>query len=321
MHSKKRLPLFFLKTFTMPLNLPDGLPAIDLLRAENIFVMNQTRAAHQDIRPLKIIILNLMPLKIATETDLLRLLSNSPIQIEIDFLQIEGHVSKNTSLDHLNTFYHTFSEIKENKYDGMIITGAPVEHLPFEEVDYWDDICKIFEWADHNVTSTMFICWAAQAGLHYHYGIPKYPLDKKMFGVFDHNLSDLKLPIFRGFNDTFMAPHSRHTEIHAEDILKVPEIELISYSDEAGVYMAIANKGKQLFVTGHPEYSRGTLDREYQRDFEKGLPIELPKNYYKGDNPAGDIILSWRSHANLLFLNWLNYYVYQETPYDIHDIR
>jgi len=305
----------------MPLNLPDGLPAIDLLRAENIFVMNQTRATHQDIRPLKIIILNLMPLKIATETDLLRLLSNSPIQIEIDFLQIEGHISKNTSLDHLNTFYHTFSEIKENKYDGMIITGAPVEHLPFEEVDYWADICKIFNWADHNVTSTMFICWAAQAGLHYHYGIPKYPLDKKMFGVFDHHLSDLKLPIFRGFNDTFMAPHSRHTEIHAEDILNVPAIELIAYSDDAGVYMAMANNGKQLFVTGHPEYSRETLNREYQRDSEKGLPIELPKNYYKENDPTNDIILSWRSHANLLFLNWLNYYVYQETPYDLHDIR
>ncbi|HZK93513.1 MAG TPA: homoserine O-succinyltransferase [Prolixibacteraceae bacterium] len=305
----------------MPLNLPDGLPAIDLLREENIFVMNETRAAHQDIRPLKIIILNLMPLKIATETDLLRLLSNSPIQIEIYFLQIEGHISKNTSLDHLNTFYHTFSEIKENKYDGMIITGAPVEHLPFEEVDYWEDICKIFDWANHNVTSTMFICWAAQAGLHYHYGIPKYPLEKKMFGIFNHNHSDLKLPIFRGFDDVFRAPHSRHTEIHAEDILKVSEIELISQSDEAGVYMVIANNGKQLFVTGHPEYSRGTLNQEYQRDFGKGLPIDLPFNYYKEDDSSQAPVLSWRSHANLLFLNWLNYYVYQETPYDLHDIK
>jgi len=305
----------------MPLNLPDGLPAIDLLREENIFVMNETRAAHQDIRPLKIIILNLMPLKIATETDLLRLLSNSPIQIEIDFLQIEGHVSKNTSLDHLNAFYHTFPEIRENKYDGMIITGAPVEHLPFEEVDYWHEVCEIFGWAEHHVTSTMYICWAAQAGLHYHFGIPKYPLEKKMFGIFEHHLADLKIPIFRGFNDTFMAPHSRHTEIHAEDILKVPEIELISHSDEAGVYMVMANKGKQLFITGHPEYSRGTLNREYQRDFEKGLSIDLPANYYRENDPSKEPVLSWRSHANLLFLNWLNYYVYQETPYDIHDIK
>ncbi len=236
----------------MPLNLPDGLPAIELLREENIFVMNETRATHQDIRPLKIIILNLMPLKIATETDLLRLLSNSPIQIEIDFLQIEGHISKNTSLDHLNTFYHTFSEILDNKYDGMIITGAPVEHLPFEEVDYWKEICHIFDWAEHNVTSTLFICWAAQAGLHHHFGIPKYPLSKKMFGIFDHQLSDSKLPIFRGFDDVFRAPHSRHTEIWEEDIRKVPEIELISHSDAAGVYMVIANNGKQIFITGHP---------------------------------------------------------------------
>jgi len=305
----------------MPLNLPDGLPAIELLRKENIFVMNQTRAVHQDIRPLKIVILNLMPLKIATETDLLRLLSNSPIQIEIDFLQIEGHISKNTSMDHLNTFYHTFSEIKANKYDGMIITGAPVEHLPFEEVDYWGEICRIFDWADHNVTSTMYICWAAQAGLHYHYGIPKYPLTKKMFGIFNHNHSELKLPIFRGFNDTFMAPHSRHTEIWAEDILKVPGLELISYSDEAGVYMAMAKNGKQLFITGHPEYSRGTLNREYRRDLEKGLPIEPPVNYFKENDPSQEPVLSWRSHANLLFLNWLNYYVYQETPYDLQEIK
>jgi homoserine O-succinyltransferase len=305
----------------MPLNLPDGLPAIDLLMMENIFVMNESRASHQDIRPLKIIILNLMPLKIATETDLLRLLSNSPIQIEIDFLQIEGHVSKNTSLDHLNTFYHTFSEIKENKYDGMIITGAPVEHLAFEEVDYWEEICEIFDWADHHVTSTMYICWAAQAGLHHHFGIPKYPLSKKMFGVFDHLCSDKKLPIFRGFDDVFRAPHSRHTGILADDIRKVPEIDLISYSDDAGVYMVMANKGKQFFVTGHPEYSRGTLNREYKRDFEKGLPIDLPKNYYNDNDPSKEPVLSWRSHANLLFLNWLNYYVYQETPYDLHDIK
>jgi len=305
----------------MPLNLPDSFPAIEILREENIFVIDETRAIHQDIRPLKIVILNLMPLKIATETDLLRLLSNSPIQIEIDFLQIDGHVSKNTSMDHLNTFYHTFPEIKQNKYDGMIITGAPVEHLPFEEVDYWENICEIFEWADHHVTSTMFICWAAQAGLHYHFGIPKYPLGKKMFGIFDHKISDSKLPIFRGFDDIFRAPHSRHTEILAKDLFKVPEIELISYSEKAGVYMAMANNGKQLFITGHPEYSRETLNREYKRDFEKGLPIDLPVNYYLNNDPSKEPVLSWRSHANLLFLNWLNYYVYQETPYNLHDIR
>ena len=305
----------------MPLNLPDSLPAIEILREENIFVIDETRAIHQDIRPLKIVILNLMPLKIATETDLLRLLSNSPIQIEIDFLQIDGHVSKNTSMDHLNAFYHTFPEIKQNKYDGMIITGAPVEHLPFEEVDYWENICEIFEWADHHVTSTMFICWAAQAGLHYHFGIPKYPLGKKMFGIFDHKISDSKLPIFRGFDDIFRAPHSRHTEILAKDLFKVPEIELISYSEKAGVYMAMANNGKQLFITGHPEYSRETLNREYKRDFEKGLPIDLPVNYYLNNDPSKEPVLSWRSHANLLFLNWLNYYVYQETPYNLHDIR
>jgi homoserine O-succinyltransferase/O-acetyltransferase len=305
----------------MPLNLPDSFPAIEILREENIFVIDETRAIHQDIRPLKIAILNLMPLKIATETDLLRLLSNSPIQIEIDFLQIDGHVSKNTSMDHLNTFYHTFPEIKQNKYDGMIITGAPVEHLPFEEVDYWENICEIFEWADHHVTSTMFICWAAQAGLHYHFGIPKYPLGKKMFGIFDHKISDSKLPIFRGFDDIFRAPHSRHTEILAKDLFKVPEIELISYSEKAGVYMAMANNGKQLFITGHPEYSRETLNREYKRDFEKGLPIDLPVNYYLNNDPSKEPVLSWRSHANLLFLNWLNYYVYQETPYNLHDIK
>ncbi len=307
--------------YYMPLNLPDGLPAIDLLRKENIFIIDETRATHQDIRPLKILILNLMPLKIATETDLLRLLSNSPIQIEIEFLQIDGHVAKNTSLDHLNTFYHSFVDVKDKKYDGMIITGAPVEHLPFEEVDYWKEICTIFEWANHHVTSTMYICWAAQAGLHYHYGIPKYPLKKKMFGVFDHNITDKRIPIFRGFDDTYKAPHSRHTEIKIGDFKKIKGVKVISSSDEAGVYMAISNNGKQLFITGHPEYSRDTLDKEYKRDLGKGLPIDLPLNYYPGDDAAKIPFLSWRSHANLLFLNWLNYYVYQATPYNLHDIE
>ncbi len=304
----------------MPLNLPDGLPAIDLLRKENIFVIDQTRAEHQDIRPLKIVILNLMPLKIATETDLLRLLSNTPLQIEIDFLQIEGHTPKNTPQDHLDTFYQTFSQIKKKKFDGMIITGAPVEHLPFEEVDYWSEICEIFEWAHKHVTSTMFICWASQAGLYHHYGIPKYPLNKKMFGVFDHQVVDKKFPLFRGFDDIFKAPHSRHTELKAKDFVNIPEVQILSESEKAGVYMAIAENGKQIFVTGHPEYSLRTLDREFKRDVEKGLPIEIPENYYPLDNPNERPVLSWRSHANLLFMNWLNYYVYQETPYNIQDI-
>ena len=304
----------------MPLNLPDGLPAIDLLREENIFVIDQTRAEHQDIRPLKIVILNLMPLKIATETDLLRLLSNTPLQLEIDFLQIEGHIPKNTSKDHLNAFYQTFSQIKNKKFDGMIITGAPVEHLPFEEVDYWNEICEIFDWAHRHVTSTMFICWASQAGLYHHYGIPKYPLDKKMFGVFNHTVKDRKLPLFRGFDDVYKAPHSRHTELRAKDFLHKPEVKILSVSEQAGVYMAIAENGKQIFVTGHPEYSLKTLDREFKRDMEKGLPIDVPVNYYPADNPDERPILSWRSHANLLFMNWLNYYVYQETPYDLSDI-
>lgn len=305
----------------MPLNLPDGLPAIDLLREENIFVIDQTRAEHQDIRPLKIVILNLMPLKIATETDLLRLLSNSPLQIEIDFLQIEGHTPKNTPQDHLDAFYQTFSQIKDKKFDGMIITGAPVEHLPFEEVDYWGQICEIFDWAHKHVTSTMYICWASQAGLYHHYGIPKYPLTKKMFGVFDHRVKDKKLPLFRGFDDVFKAPHSRHTELKAVDFVQTPEVQILSESENAGVYMAIAERGRQIFITGHPEYSLRTLDREYKRDVEKGLPIDIPENYYPKDNPNDRPILSWRSHANLLFSNWLNYYVYQETPYDLRDIR
>ena len=304
----------------MPLNLPDGLPAIDLLREENIFVIDQTRAEHQDIRPLKIVILNLMPLKIATETDLLRLLSNTPLQVEIDFLQIEGHTPKNTPQDHLDAFYQTFSQIKKKKFDGMIITGAPVEHLPFEEVDYWSEICEIFDWAEKNVTSTMFICWASQAGLYHHYGIPKYPLARKMFGIFDHKVSNKKLPLFRGFDDIFKAPHSRHTELKAKDFTDIPEVQILSESDKAGVYMAIAESGKQIFVTGHPEYSLRTLDREFKRDLEKGLSIEIPENYYPENKADERPILSWRSHANLLFMNWLNYYVYQETPYNIQDI-
>lgn len=301
----------------MPVNIPDQLPAIELLKKENIFVMDETSASHQDIRPLKLVILNLMPLKITTETDLLRLLSNSPLQIEVDFLKIKGHTSKNTPEEHMQTFYQDFDRICHNKYDGLIITGAPVEHLPFEEVTYWDELRQIMDWADKHVFSTMFICWAAQAGLYHHYGIPKYPLNQKMFGIFRHPVSDDKLPIFRGFDDEFFVPHSRHTEILRSDIEKVEGLSIISESDESGVNMVIGKGGRQLFVTGHLEYSRYTLDNEYRRDLAKNLPIQVPVNYYAGDNPSNQPLIRWKSAANLLFANWLNYYVYQETPFDL----
>lgn len=304
----------------MPLNIPDKLPAIELLREENIFVMDQSQAAHQDIRPLKIIILNLMPLKISTETDLLRLLSNSPLQIEIDFLKIKGHTPKNTPSDHMKEFYRTFDELKTQKYDGMIITGAPVEQLPFEEVTYWDEMKQILDWSERNVTSTLFICWAAQAGLFHYYGVPKYPLEKKMFGVFPHKLTHSKLPIFRGFDDLFYVPHSRHTEIREADLNKVKELEVIATSDEAGVTIVKAKNGRQLFITGHSEYSRHTLDGEYKRDTAKNLPIDLPINYYPNDDAKEKPVMRWKSTANLLFSNWLNYYVYQQTPYDLEQI-
>jgi homoserine O-succinyltransferase len=304
----------------MPLNIPDKLPAIKTLQDENIFVMNESRASHQDIRPLKIIILNLMPLKVTTETDLLRLLSNSPLQIEIDFLKIKGHTPKNTPSSHMSAFYRNLDELSNKKYDGMIITGAPVELLPFEEVTYWDEMKQILDWSGHNVTSTLFICWAAQAGLFHFYGVPKYPLDKKMFGVFEHTFSDKKLPIFRGFDDVFHIPHSRHTEIRAEDIEKVQDLEIIASSKEAGVCIVKAKNGRQLFITGHAEYSRHTLDSEFKRDKAKELPIEKPVNYYRENNPELTPVMSWSSTANLLFSNWLNYYVYQETPYDLEQI-
>ena len=305
----------------MPLNIPDKLPAIKILEEENIFVMDESRALHQDIRPLKIIILNLMPIKITTETDLLRLLSNSPLQIEIDFMKIKGHRHKNTSWEHMKTFYRNFDQLNGKKYDGMIITGAPVEQLPFEDVTYWEEMKQILDWAEHNVTSTLYICWAAQAGLYHHYGIPKYPLDKKMFGVFQHKMSDEKLPIFRGFDDLFYVPHSRHTEIRAEDIEKVSELKIIASSEEAGVTIVKAKNGRQLFITGHAEYSRNTLDSEYHRDKAKHLPIEIPVNYYPENNPESIPLMRWRSTANLLFSNWLNYYVYQETPYNLEEIQ
>ena len=305
----------------MPLRIPDQLPAIKILEEENIFVMDETRATHQDIRPLKIIILNLMPLKISTETDLLRLLSNSPLQIEIDFMKIKGHTPKNTPSQHMKMFYRNIDELNGKKYDGMIITGAPVEQLPFEEVTYWEEMKHILDWAEHHVTSTLFICWAAQAGLFHYYGIPKYPLSKKMFGVFRHTHVDEKLPIFRGFDDEFFIPHSRHTEIRANDIEKVNELQIISSSELAGVCIVKARKGRQLFITGHAEYSRHTLDAEYKRDLAKKLPIEIPINYYQDNNPNAKPVMKWQSTANLFFSNWLNYYVYQETPYNLEEIE
>jgi homoserine O-succinyltransferase/O-acetyltransferase len=305
----------------MPLNLPDKLPAIDLLKNENIFVMDNGRASTQDIRPLKIVILNLMPLKITTETDLIRLLSNTPLQLEIDFMKIKSHTSKNTPIEHMKAFYKTFYSMRDQKYDGMIVTGAPVELLDFKDVTYWDEITQIFDWAKKHVTSTFFICWAAQAGLNYHYGIPKYPLEKKMFGVFKHEMNDPKNPIFRGFDDEFFVPHSRHTEIRREDILKVPELTILSESEESGVYMVMAKNGREFYITGHSEYSPNTLDTEYKRDLAKGLQIDIPKNYYKDNDPKKTPLVRWRGHANLLFSNWLNYFVYQETPFDINQIH
>lgn len=307
----------------MPLNLPDRLPAIDLLKEENIFVIDTSRAKTQDIRPLKIVILNLMPLKITTETDLIRLLSNSPLQIEVSFMKLKSHTSKNTPIEHMKAFYRDFEDMSDEKFDGMIITGAPVEHLDFEEVNYWDEIQKIFNWTRTHVTSTLYICWAAQAGLYHHYGIPKYPLEKKMFGIFEHHVCEgfQKLPIFRGFDDVFFVPHSRHTEIRREDIGKNPALQIISESEDSGVHIVMARGGREFFVTGHSEYAPYTLDTEYRRDLGKGLPINMPQNYYRDNDPEKGPLVRWRGTANLLFSNWLNYYVYQETPYDINEIR
>ena len=305
----------------MPLRLPDKLPAIDLLKNENIFVLADSRANTQDIRPLRIVILNLMPLKITTETDLIRILSNSPLQLEIQFMKVKAHTSKNTPIEHMKAFYRDFELMRDEKFDGMIITGAPVEHLDYHEVNYWEEISEIFSWARTHVTSTMYICWAAQAGLFYHYGVPKYPLPQKMFGIFPQYPSDKKLPIFRGFDDVFYMPHSRHTEIRREDILKVPELTLIAESPMSGVSIVMARDGREIFITGHSEYSPNTLDTEYKRDLGKGLPIQMPYNYYKDNNPELSPLVTWRAHGNLMFQNWLNYYVYQETPYNIDDIH
>ena len=305
----------------MPLTLPDRLPAIELLKQENIFVMDPTRAASQDIRPLRIAVLNLMPLKITTETDLVRLLSNSPLQIELSFMKVKSHTSKNTPVEHMKAFYTDFEEMRHHKYDGFIITGAPVEHMDFEEVGYWEEMTEIFEWARHNVTSTLYICWAAQAGLYHHYGIPKYPLEKKMFGIFKHHVNNPELPLFRGFDDEFSIPHSRHTEVRREDMERCPELEILAESEESGVSVVMARGGREIFLTGHSEYSPLTLDTEYKRDLGKGLPIEMPKHYYRNDDPSQPPLVTWRGHANLLFNNWLNYYVYQATPYRLEDIQ
>ena len=305
----------------MPLRLPDRLPAIDLLKQENIFVMDDTRAHSQDIRPLRIVILNLMPLKITTETDLIRLLSNTPLQLEISFMKLKSHTPKNTPIEHMMMFYRDFAEMRQEKFDGMIITGAPVEQLDFEAVSYWDEITNIFVWARTHVTSTLYICWAAQAGLYYHYGIPKYPLPMKMFGIFSQKPLDPQLPIFRGFDDEFMMPHSRHTEIRREDILANSDLRLIAESDECGVSVVMARKGREFFITGHLEYAPNTLDNEYKRDLGVRDDVALPRNYYRNNDPSQKPLVTWRSHANLFYTNWVNYYVYQETPYNIDDIR
>ncbi len=304
----------------MPLNLQKNLPAIELLKKEQIFVMDSLRASEQDIRPLRVLVLNLMPLKITTETDLIRLLSNTPLQIELEFMKIKGHTPKNTPIRHMQEFYKDFDDIAGDFYDGMIITGAPVEQLQFEEVNYWEEITGIFDWARTHVTSTLYICWAAQAGLYHFHGIPKYALPSKMFGVFRHTVREPFLPIFRGFDDEFFVPHSRHTEIRRDDILKVPEIRLLSESEESGVYMAMTRGGREFFITGHSEYSPYTLNDEYIRDLGKGLPITVPANYYRNNDPSQGPVVRWRGHAHLLFTNWLNYYVYQATPFHREDI-
>ena len=302
----------------MPLRIPDRLPAIDLLKEENIFVMNDSRAHNQDIRPLSIVILNLMPLKITTETDLIRLLSNTPLQMDITFMKLKSHTPKNTPVEHMMMFYKDFEILKTRKFDGMIITGAPVETYEFEDVTYWDEMKEIFTWAKTHVQSTLFICWAAQAGLYFHYGIPKYPLEKKMFGIFEQKPLVPQMPIFRGFDDVFNMPHSRHTEVRREDIEQNPYLSVIAEGEESGVSIVVARGGREFYVTGHLEYAFNTLDNEYRRDVGKRDDVEKPKNYYRDDNPENEPLVKWRAHANLFYSNWINYYVYQETPYDIN---
>lgn len=305
----------------MPIKIPDALPATETLSNENIFVMGEDRAIHQDIRPLKIGILNLMPTKITTETQLLRLLGNSALQVEITLLRTQTYQSKNTPEEHLLTFYQTFEQVKDEKYDGFIITGAPVEQMPFEEVDYWEELETILDWSRTHVYSTFHICWGAQAGLYHRYGIPKYPLPAKQFGVFPHQIKRKNVKLLRGFDDLFYVPHSRHTEVRRADIQQIPELEILAESDEAGVYIVASLDGRQIYVTGHSEYDPFTLKAEYERDVKLGLPIAIPKNYYPGDDPSSTPLVRWRGHANLLYVNWLNYYVYQETPFNLGDLQ
>ena len=305
----------------MPIKIPNLLPATQVLLNENIFVMTETRAMTQDIRPLKILMLNLMPQKITTETQIARVIGNTPLQVELELLQTATHESTHTSAEHMLAFYKTFDEVRDNKYDGMIITGAPVEQMEFEEVDYWEELCTIMEWSKTHVTSTFHICWGAQAGLYYHYGIKKYPLEKKMFGVFEHTLDHKQSILFRGFDDTFVVPHSRHTTCRREDIEAVPQLKILASSPEAGVFVCATEKGRQIFVTGHSEYDADTLKNEYLRDKNAGLPIEVPKNYFPNDDDTKEPIVRWRSCANLLYSNWLNYFVYQSTPYNIEEIE
>ncbi|MCG6926980.1 MAG: homoserine O-succinyltransferase [Acidobacteria bacterium] len=304
----------------MPVKIPDTLPAMGILESENIFVMGENRAVHQDIRPLRLAILNVMPTKIVTETQLLRLLGNSPLQVEIELLRMESHESKNTPSEHLLEHYSAFSDVEDQNFDGLIITGAPVEQLPFEEVDYWPELVRVMDWARTHVYSTFYICWGAQAGLFHYYGVPKYPLPEKMFGVFPHRLHVPFERLTRGFDDVFYAPHSRHTEVRKEDILAVPELVLLAESDEAGVYIVLSADRRHIFVTGHSEYDPLTLEGEYVRDVRKGLPIGVPKNYFPDDDPTKEPVVRWRGHASLLYSNWLNYYVYQQTPFDLQQI-
>ena len=301
----------------MPIKIQNDLPVKEILEKENIFIMDEHRAMHQDIRPIQILILNLMPLKEDTELQLLRSLSNTPLQVDVTFMKVRTHTSKNTSVSHLNKFYQNFEELKEQKFDGLIITGAPVEQMDFEEVDYWEELTDIMDWSVKNVTSTIFLCWGAQAGLYHFFGLPKVQLDEKLFGLYWHRVANRKIPLVRGFDDVFLAPHSRHTDVPMAQIRMCKDLTVLAESDEAGLLLAMAHEGKQIFVMGHPEYDRITLDTEYKRDLAKGLPIQIPVNYYKDDDPARKPDLLWRATANNLYTNWLNYYVYQATPYDM----